>query len=53
MVDLGAGDNAVTLGRRRIDFLLADGLLVPHLSHARVWETTKSDHNAVLADLEW
>jgi endonuclease/exonuclease/phosphatase family metal-dependent hydrolase len=53
LVDLGAGDNAVTLGRRRIDFLLADSLLIPHLSHARVWETTKSDHNAVLADLEW
>lgn len=53
LVDLGAVDNAKTAEHGRIDYLLADGPLASLMSAARVWPTDKSDHHAVLADLEW
>jgi endonuclease/exonuclease/phosphatase family metal-dependent hydrolase len=53
LVDLGADDNADTADSGRIDYLLADGPLARLTSKARVWRTDKSDHNAVLVDVEW
>jgi endonuclease/exonuclease/phosphatase family metal-dependent hydrolase len=53
LVDLGAERNVNTTESGRIDYLLADGLLARLTSPARVWPSDKSDHNAVLADLEW
>ena len=53
LVDLGAERNVNTADNGRIDYLLADGPLARLMSTARVWPTDKSDHNAVLADLEW
>ena len=53
LVDLGAEGNVSTARSGRIDYLLADGPLARLMSAARVWPTDKSDHDAVLADLEW
>jgi endonuclease/exonuclease/phosphatase family metal-dependent hydrolase len=53
LVDLGAEHNVNTARNGRIDYLLADGPLARLAATARVWSTDKSDHNAVLADLEW
>ena len=52
-VDLGASDSVDTVSTGRVDYVLADPLLARLLSPARVWPTDKSDHHAVLADLEW
>ena len=53
LVDLGAERHVNTADNGRIDYLLADGSLARLASTARVWPTDKSDHNAVLVDLEW
>jgi len=53
LVDLGAWQNVATVGEGRFDYILADGSLAGFTSPARVWPTDKSDHNAVLADLQW
>jgi len=53
LVDLGAERNIKTADSGRIDYLLADGPMARTASTARVWPTDKSDHNAVLTDLEW
>ena len=53
LVDLGAELGVRMENRRRIDYLLADGLLASRASSARVWPTDKSDHHAMMADLEW
>ena len=53
LVDLGAAGNIDTANEGRIDYLLADGPLARRTSAVRVWRTDKSDHNAVLTDLEW
>lgn len=53
LVDLGAERNVDTFDGGRIDYLLADGPLARLTSNAQVWHTDKSDHHAVLADLEW
>lgn len=52
LIDLSA-DSANTVGTGRVDYLLADPPLARLASTARVWETDKSDHHAVLADLAW
>jgi endonuclease/exonuclease/phosphatase family metal-dependent hydrolase len=52
-VDLGASDAVDTVSTGRVDYVLADPLLAHLVSPARVWPTDKSDHHAVLADLEW
>ena len=52
-VDLAATDTAATVGFGRIDYVLADGPLARLASNVRVWPTDKSDHNAVVADLNW
>ncbi|MGB7219751.1 MAG: endonuclease/exonuclease/phosphatase family protein [Vicinamibacterales bacterium] len=53
LVDLGAELGIRTENRRRIDYLLADRSLAGLSSRVRVWPTEKSDHHAMLADLEW
>jgi endonuclease/exonuclease/phosphatase family metal-dependent hydrolase len=53
LVDLGARGALKTAAGGRIDFILADGLVSRHASDIRVWPTDKSDHHAVLTDLEW
>jgi len=53
LVDTGAAHDEPTVFDRRIDYILADQLLAPHVSASRVWATTRSDHSAVLAHLEW
>jgi endonuclease/exonuclease/phosphatase family metal-dependent hydrolase len=50
LVDVGAERNERTASNGRIDYLLADGLLIKGLRRAQVWQTTKSDHHAVIAD---
>ena len=52
-IDLSAMDTVNTGGTGRIDYLLADAPLARLASPARVWPTDKSDHHAILADLEW
>ena len=53
LLDLGAGANLTTAGGSRIDYLLASGPFARLLTPARVWPTDKSDHYAVLTDLQW
>lgn len=53
LVDLGAEGDEKTFDSGRIDYLLADGPLARTTSTARVWPTDKSDHHAVLIDVEW
>jgi len=53
LVDLGAEHNMDSTESGRIDYLLADRRLASLGARARVWLTDKSDHHAVLADLEW
>lgn len=53
LVDLGAELGIRVENRRRIDYLLADRALAGLSSRVRVWPTEKSDHHAMLADLEW
>ena len=53
LVDLSAAGQANTVGTGRVDYLLVDGLLARRASGATVWPTDKSDHHALLADLEW
>jgi endonuclease/exonuclease/phosphatase family metal-dependent hydrolase len=53
LVDLGADLGARVEGRRRIDYLLADPDLARRSSPARAWPTDKSDHHAMVADIEW
>ena len=57
LIDAGfvdvSGDSPFTVGTGRVDYLLADRQLARLASTARVWETDKSDHHAVLADLAW
>jgi hypothetical protein len=53
LVDLGAERDLKTAGSGRIDYLLADGPMARLASTPRVWITDKSDHHAVLVDLEW
>jgi endonuclease/exonuclease/phosphatase family metal-dependent hydrolase len=53
LADLGAERNANTAHSGRIDYLLADVPLARLMSNVHVWPTDKSDHNAVMADLEW
>ena len=53
LVDLGAELPVRVENRRRIDYLLADRPLANRASSARVWPTDKSDHHAMLVDLEW
>ncbi len=53
LTDLGAELGLRTENRRRIDYLLTDPTLARRASPARVWPTDKSDHYAMLANLEW
>ena len=53
LVDVGNDHDLGTSGNRRIDYLLADAPFARRATTAHVWPTDKSDHNAVLADLEW
>ncbi|MGE0703227.1 MAG: endonuclease/exonuclease/phosphatase family protein [Vicinamibacterales bacterium] len=53
LVDLGAATNLSTASSGRIDYLLADASIARQVSNARVWPTDKSDHYAVLVDLDW
>jgi endonuclease/exonuclease/phosphatase family metal-dependent hydrolase len=52
-IDLAAKEAVNTLSTGRVDYVLADAPLARLLSPARVWPTDKSDHHALLADLEW
>jgi endonuclease/exonuclease/phosphatase family metal-dependent hydrolase len=53
LVDLGAGLRRRTTEQGRIDYLLADHLLARRTSDPRVWTTDKSDHNAMVVDVDW
>jgi endonuclease/exonuclease/phosphatase family metal-dependent hydrolase len=52
LVDLSA-TSPNTVGVGRVDYLLVDERLARIASPARVWPTDKSDHHALLTDLEW
>ncbi len=52
-VDLSAAAPTNTVETGRVDYLLADPALARRASPARVWPTDKSDHHALLTDLEW
>lgn len=51
--DPGEKEDAGLVASGRIDFVLADAPLAAGLSKVRIWSTDKSDHPAVLTDLEW
>lgn len=53
LVDMGAREPDDTAGSGRIDYLLADSPLARAMSATTVWPTDKSDHHAILADLDW
>jgi endonuclease/exonuclease/phosphatase family metal-dependent hydrolase len=53
LIDLGAGEGAKTIGGARVDYLMADSPLATQMIDAHVWPTAKSDHNAVVVDLDW
>lgn len=53
LVDLGAEGNLNTAGSGRIDYLFVDAPLARVTSGTQVWTTRKSDHHAVIADLDW
>jgi endonuclease/exonuclease/phosphatase family metal-dependent hydrolase len=52
LVDLGV-ESLKTTNNGRIDYVLADDRMARIASTARVWPTERSDHHAVLVDLEW
>lgn len=52
-VDLSPAAATNTVETGRVDYLLADAPLSRRASPARVWPTDKSDHHALLTDLEW
>jgi endonuclease/exonuclease/phosphatase family metal-dependent hydrolase len=52
LVDLSAM-SPNTAGGGRVDYLLVDKQLARIASPARVWPTDKSDHHALLTELEW
>jgi endonuclease/exonuclease/phosphatase family metal-dependent hydrolase len=52
-VDLSAVNPQNTVGTGRVDYLLADSVLARRASATRVWPTDKSDHHALITDLEW
>ena len=52
LIDLSASSPSTT-GAGRVDYLLVDERLARVSSPARVWPTDKSDHHALLTDLEW
>lgn len=52
LVDLSAA-SPNTVGVGRVDYLLVDQPLARIAAPARVWPTDKSDHHALLTDLEW
>jgi endonuclease/exonuclease/phosphatase family metal-dependent hydrolase len=51
LTDLGAGADAGTTDHGRIDYLLTDAPL--SAAGVSVWQTERSDHHAVVADLLW
>jgi endonuclease/exonuclease/phosphatase family metal-dependent hydrolase len=53
LIDLGEHDNAKTIDGERVDYLMADSPLATQMVGAHVWPTVKSDHNAVIVDLDW
>jgi endonuclease/exonuclease/phosphatase family metal-dependent hydrolase len=53
LVDLSSTRAEHTVGTGRVDYLLTDSALAHLASPAEVWPTDKSDHHALLADLEW
>ena len=53
LVDLGAERNLNTAGSGRIDYLFVDAPLARVASGTQVWTTRKSDHHALIADLDW
>jgi endonuclease/exonuclease/phosphatase family metal-dependent hydrolase len=50
LVDVFAGDERPSFGDRRIDYVFAGAELARALVSADVWETSVSDHNALIAD---
>ena len=50
LVDVGAEGNKPTAAYGRIDYLLADAVLIKGLRRTQVWVTDKSDHHALLAE---
>jgi len=53
LVDLGSGTSEFTTSGGRIDLLLADRVFASHFAGLHVWPTSKSDHNAVVAEFDW
>jgi endonuclease/exonuclease/phosphatase family metal-dependent hydrolase len=53
LVDLGAEHNLNTAGSGRIDYLFVDAPLARGASGTQVWATRKSDHHALIGDLDW
>jgi endonuclease/exonuclease/phosphatase family metal-dependent hydrolase len=53
LVDVFSSDRASPRDDRRVDYILLDASLARLTSTARVWETKKSDHDALIAELRW
>ena len=53
LVDVVAGHGEDAAAGGRIDYLLVDAPLARQTLTARVWTTGNSDHDALLAELDW
>lgn len=53
MVDTSGADSEKTTAGGRIDFILADRITATRMSRPRVWQTDRSDHHALIADVDW
>jgi endonuclease/exonuclease/phosphatase family metal-dependent hydrolase len=52
-VDPAAGPDTPTNGEGRIDYLLVDRSLAEAVQDSRVWKSSRSDHDALVAALTW
>jgi len=53
LVDVFSSDSVSPADSRRVDYILVDSPLARLTSGARVWKTTKSDHDALIAEVKW
>ena len=53
LVDVFSSDRVSPRDDRGVDYILIDASLARLTSSARVWETKKSDHDALIAELRW
>jgi endonuclease/exonuclease/phosphatase family metal-dependent hydrolase len=53
LVDPAAAENIRTADEGRIDYLLVDRVLASSVRRPEVWQTDKSDHDALVTEMRW